>query len=218
MTMKRMLALLVCLCLACIGLVAAVPTTGSVSGIGAGTATFNQAGGASDCWFAWGTSTTNQIYRTWNDTACALTYTVTGAPLLSCTTYYVKACDLTGCGSNKAFTTSAATVSNQSTFGDGFKTLMKSGLNITQMVPIIVSPYSGAMTASVVWGLLFLFIFTGMWIRQHDIVVPMLIAFVAGALVWSGTSALGVPPEWADLGMGLMYAAFAGVVFSWFTR
>lgn len=217
--MKRFLVLLVCLCLLAIGPVAAVPTTDAATSVTNNKVTLNMHGTPLDCWFKWGMASDNLIYFTPNETSCISgTFTVIGSPLLTGTTYYAKACDQTGCGAAVSFTTLAATPTNRTYYSEGLNTIMQSGFNMTQAVPIIWSPYSSVMTAPVMWGLLFMFIFAAMWLRQRDIVVPMTIAMIAGALIWSGTSALGVPPEWADLGMGLMYAGFAGVVFSWFTR
>lgn len=216
--MKRLLMLIICLCFALGGLAGAIPTTDAVSSVTAGTATLNGHGGASDCWFAFGGSEDNLIYHTFNDTSCSGTYTITGSPLLTSSTYYVEFCDLTGCGAAVSFTTSAATVSNRTTFGDGLLVIFRSGFNVTQSAPEILEPYFGALTPPITWGLLFFAIFVGLWVRQKDIVNPMILAFVAGGAIWAGTSALGIPPEWADIGMGLMYAAFAGMIFSWFTR
>src|SRR5512133_469375 len=97
MTMKRFV-LLIAIMVACIGLAAAVPTTDAVTGITNRQVTFNQHGGAGTCWFTWGSSATNQIYHTVNSSTCSATYTQFGAPLLTSYTYYVKACDSTGCG------------------------------------------------------------------------------------------------------------------------
>lgn len=217
MTMKRIL-LAALMLIGLISVCGAAPATGSVTGITASQVTFNSAGGASDCWFMWGGGANNLIYATTNDTSCSGTYTQTGSPLLTSYNYYVKACDLTGCGVAVPFTTSAATVSNRTHYGDGLVTIFKSGFNVTQSLPIVVSPYTNTLTAPVTWGLLFFFIFVGLWIRPKDITIPMMLAFIAGGAIWSGTSALGIPPEFADLGVGLMYAALAGLLFSWFTR
>lgn len=201
---------LICVC-------GAVPTTNAVTGVTNRQATFNMAGGAGTCWFTWGNSATNQMYHTVNSTTCN-SFTQFGSPLLTSYTYYVKACDSTGCGNAVSFTTPAATVSNRTYFGEGLITIFQSGFNVTQSTSIVLSPYTNTMTAPVTWGLLFLFIFLGLWIKPKDITIPMIVAFIAGGAIWSGTSALGIPPEFADLGMGLMYAAMAGVIFSWFTR
>lgn len=203
--------------IACISVCGALPTTDAVTGLSNREVTFNMHGGATECWFMWGGSTSNMIYHTTNDTSCGA-YVQYGSPLLTSYTYYVKACDVTGCGAAVTFTTPAATVSNRTYFGTGLVTIFKSGFNVTQSMSVVLSPYTNTMTAPITWGLLFLFIFLGLWIKPKDITIPMILALVAGGAIWSGTSALGIPPEFADLGQGLLYAALAGLLFSWFSR
>lgn len=215
-TMMKRILLVALILMGLICVCGAAPATGSVTGVTSSQATFNKAGGSSDCWFMWGSSATNLIYATPNDTSCANTYTQTGSPLLTSYNYYVKACDLTGCGVAVAFSTPAGTMSNRTYYGTGLLTIFRSGFNVTQSVPIILSPYTSTLTAPVMWGLLFFFIFAVMWIRGKDVTIPMMLAFIAGGAIWAGTSALGIPPEFADLGQGLVYASLAGLLFSWF--
>jgi hypothetical protein len=201
--------------MACIGVCSGVPTTDAATGVTNRAATMNMHGGTGDCWYEWGGSG-NLIYSTGNVTCGA--YEQWGSPILSSTTYSFKACDSTGCGSPLSFTTSVATVSNRTYYGEGVITMFKSGMNVTQVMSVVLTPYTNTMTAPVTWGMLFLFIFLGLWIKPKDITIPLIIAFIAGGAIWSGTSALGIPPEFADMGQGLMYAAVAGLVFSWFTK
>ena len=141
-----------------------------------------------------------------------------GPPMLSGTQYYVVACDNTGCGNQVTWTTPVIQPLNQSHYGDSLFNSTRYGMNSTSLVPAITRPYTGTMTAPVAWGLLFFFLFTGMWMKTKDIFLPCMMAIVAGGAIWMGNGALGVPPEWADIGQGLMYAAIAGIAFSWFTH
>jgi hypothetical protein len=205
--------------ISCVGICGAVPTTDAASGVTTREATFNSHGGATMCWFTWGGSSTgNLIYSTPNDSSCSGTYLQLGSPLLTSFTYYVKACDVTGCGNAISFTTPPATISNRTYYGDGVIAMARSGMNVTQIMSLILVPYTSTITAPITWGMLFLFIFLGLWIKPKDITIPLILAFIAGGAIWSGTSALGIPPEFVDIGQGLMYAAVAGLVFSWFTK
>jgi len=215
--MKHILYILI-VAMLCISVCGAIPTTDAVTGVSQRDATFNMHGGATECWFQWGMSATaTGMYRTENDTSCGSAYQY-GSPLLTGSTYYVQACDSTGCGNKVSFTTPAAIVSTRTYYGTGIVTIFKNGFNVTQSASIIVSPYTNTMTAPVTWGMLFFFIFLGLWVKPKDITIPLILAMVCGGAIWSGTSALGIPPEFADIGQGLLYAAVAGLVFSWFSK
>jgi len=213
--MKKLLFIL--LLVLCIGICSAVPVTNAVTSITTSKATFNAAGGVGTCWYLWGGNAVNQIYKTTNAT-CGSSYTQSGAPLLTSSVYYVTNCDSTGCGNIVTFTTPSATISNLTYYGLGVITMFESGMNVTQVMGVILVPYTSTMTAPVTWGMLFLFIFLGLWIKPKDITIPLILAFIAGGAIWSGTAALGIPPEFESIGQGLMYAALAGLVFSWFTK
>jgi uncharacterized protein YceK len=216
--MKHSVLIIALLLMLAIGVCSAVPTTDAVSGLTNREVTFNAHGGATDCWFEWGGSNTGKmIYATMNDTACG-PYTQFGSPLLTSYTYYVKSCDTSGCGSTVSFTTPSSTLSNRTYYGSGVMVMMRSGMNVTQIMGVIITPYTNTMTAPVTWGLLFLFIFLGLWIKPKDVTIPMMLAFIAGGAIWAGTASLGIPPEFADIGQGLMYASTAGLVFSWFSK
>jgi hypothetical protein len=202
--------------IACISVCMAAPVTDAATGVSNRAVTMNMHGAVGACWYEWG-GTGNLLYSTGYLSTCGA-YEQWGAPLLSSTVYDVRACDTTGCGNTVAFTTSAATVSNRTYYGTGVLTMMKSGMNVTQVMTVILEPYNNTITMPVTWGMLFLFIFLGLWIKPKDITIPLILALISGAAIWSGTSALGIPPEFADIGQGLMYAAVAGLVFSWFTK
>jgi hypothetical protein len=203
------------------GTVSAVPTTGAVTGVSAGQATFHATGAGSVGWFQWGAINGGPNHWTTPNitpTAGVMTDFQYGPPMLSGTTYYVVACDNTGCGNQVSWTTPTIMPLNQSHYGDSLFNATRFGMNATSLVPAITRPYTGTMTTAVAWGLLFFFLFTGMWMKPKDIFLPCIMAIIAGGAIWMGNGALGVPPEWADIGQGLMYAAIAGIAFSWFTH
>lgn len=198
----------------------ALPTTNPVVVNSANQVTFSAAGAAGTGWFAWGGFPGGPYYWTTpNQTVSgAFSDTQYGPPMLTGTTYYVVSCDSTGCGNEVSFFTMNATNSNQTHFGQDVITIQRTGMNVTATTGVLVKPYTQTMTAPIAWGLLFFFILTGMWLRPRDIFLPCIMAMIVGGVIWFGPTALGVPPEWSSLGQGLMYAAIAGIAFSWFTH
>ena len=217
--MRRLVFALIAFCLI-VGFVSAVPTTGAVTGLSNRQATFSATGGSGSGWFEWGIFSGGPYYwSTPNQTVSgAFTDTQYGPPMMTSTTYYVRACDSTGCGGDVSFSVPSATMVNITSFGTGVITIWRSGFNVSQTLPVIIAPYQNTIGAPLTWGLLFFFIFAGLWLRPKDIFLPCVLAMVAGGAIWLGPNALGVPAEFADVGQGLMYAAVAGICVSWFTK
>jgi hypothetical protein len=138
--------------------------------------------------------------------------------MLTGTRYYVRACDSTGCGNEIAWYVPTATGVNQTNYGSRLIIIQRTGFNVTQSITVVVYPYTAVMTAPIAWGLLFFFIFTGMWLRPKDIFLPCMMAMICGGAIWFGPGAIGIPVEWASIGQGLLYASVAGLIFSWFTH
>jgi hypothetical protein len=201
-----------------------VPVTGAVTDITNSQVWFHAtAGGAGlNGWFAWGGFSGGPYYwstpnQTIPGTGIFQDYQY-GPPMLTCSTYYVVACDDTGCGNQVQWTTAAPRMLNITHYGAGVITIMRSGWNVTQTFEVIIQPYTNTITAPVTWFLLFFFIFVGLWLRQKDVLIPFVIALVAGGAIWTGGAIGSVPPIMMDIGQGLAYAALAGILFSWFTR
>lgn len=209
--------------------VLAAPTTDAVTEITAGQVRFNAHGGSGNGWFEWGgVSGSSYVWTTPNQTVSgAFTDTQFGAPMLSGQTYYVRACDSTGCGGEVSFTTSAAKMINQTWFGMDVITIQRSGFNLTQTIPIVLSPYVGAFTAwgtptglssTIVWALLFIFIFLGYWLRQKDVTILVFMGLAVGSgFIW-GAGGLGLPPEMVSIGQGLLIASLAGILMAWVSK
>lgn len=204
--------------------VVAVPTTGVVTDLTPGQVTFHATGGSGEGWFQWGQqSGGHYIWSTLNQSVSgSFTDTQYGSPMLTGKTYYVIACDSTGCGSEVAFTVPAATPIAQTTYGSDLRTVMKGGFNLSQTIPLMVKPYTnqigGTYGAAIIWGMLFMFIFTGYWMRTGDITIPMMLALLFGASMIWGSAGWGMPPLFMDIGIGLCAASLAGMFFSWFTK
>lgn len=214
--------LFVIILLMLIGCVSALPTTQACTDLTAGHATFNAINGVGNGNFKWGmTSGYNYVWSTPNQSvAGAYTDYQEGIPMISGKTYYVVACDSTGCGNEVSFVIPAATPLAQTNFGEGATTIMRSGFNVTKMLPIIVAPYTSQI-GFWTWALLFFFIFSGWWMVQGDITIPMLVSIVFGfMLVGAGAAGagIGIPPEVINIGIGLIIASIAGLAFSLFSK
>ena len=204
------------------GVVSALPTTQPATVINAGRVEFAAIGGSGEGWFQWGTSDGyNYFWATPNQTVSgAYSDYQEGMPMLAGDTYYVIACDSTGCGNQVSFVMPAATKLNQTNYGYGAITIMRSGFNLTKSLPIMVSPYT-AQLGFWTWALLFFFIFSGWWMQQGDITVPMLVSLVFGFTIWGAGAlgaGLGIPGEVMNIGIGLCIASVAGLFFSLFSK
>ena len=92
--------------------VSAIPTTGAATMVGNNNASLSATGSSgTDGWFQWGMKTGQTWAHTPNVTISggSFSYTMRGTPLFGSTTYYYKACDQTGCGSQEEFTTAVVT-------------------------------------------------------------------------------------------------------------
>lgn len=225
-TMMKKLLFGTLIALSLILLVAAAPVTNAPTDVSCRSVTFNAAGGAAGlAWFEWGPKTGGPyIWTTPNQTIGAGGFTdyQWGPPLLTCTTYYVRACDTTGCGAEQSFSTPAASPINQTHFGSDVVQIMRGGFNISQTAAVIVKPFSASFPSpvsnAVPYGLVFFFILSGMWLRGRDMLIPTMISMVSGGMIWLGGSALGVPPEFVVIGQTLVYIGIGGFIWSLFTR
>jgi hypothetical protein len=207
--------------LALVMVVQGAPTTEPVTDITTNSATFHASGYGYDGWFEWGAYSGGYHWTTINQTYRDTFYEIQlGTPMLTSSTYYVRACDETGCGEEVTWDVPTSTLPNKTSYGSGFIQILRTGFNTSYLLPAMVSPYTETVPggAPVTWGMLFFFVFAGYWLRPRDIFIPCMLAMIAGGAIWLGNSALGVPPEFAAIGQGLMYAAIAGIAVSWFSK
>lgn len=221
----------VILLLAMVAPVLAVPTVSPVTLIGPDNATFSMTGATDPAWFSWGMATDKLYLKTPNGTPSggALSKVVRGWPLMSARTYYVRACDTTGCSvATVSFTsgtvTPAPTLVGMST---AYENMSDSGFDIGFVAVDIVSPYlwlfpSDTQSTGVmlIAGLLLFGIYLGMTIRQRSTVISAMVGIITMSLFVSANFGLGLglPPEWVALGQGILYASIAGLVVSIFKR
>jgi hypothetical protein len=205
-----------------VGIVCAAPTTQAVTDITAGKVTFSATGGAGEGWFKWGTQNGyNYFWATPNQSVSgAFTDYQEGIPMLSGRTYHVVACDSTVCGNDVSFVVPPATTLAQTNYSAGTIVIMRSGLNLTKSLPIMVTPLTSQL-GFWTWALLFFFIFSGWWLRQGDITIPMMISIVFGFTIWGAGAigaGMGIPPDVMNIGIGLIIASVAGLFFSLFSK
>ena len=200
----------------------AAPVTQPVTDISNRQVTFNaNAGAGTTGWFEWGTFTGGPYYWTTpNQTIAGATFWdyQYGTPMLAGETYYVRACDEDGCGAEVMFVVSEPSMLNITHFGSGVTTIMRSGLNLTQSWPLVIKPYTGTMSTSAVFGLLFFFIFSGIWVRTKDITLTTMLASFSAGGIWLGSSAIGAPPDFVWVGFMLFVVSLAGLFYALFTR
>lgn len=223
--MKRLLPLVLLMLVCC---ASAAPNTLPVTDLTNGQVTFNADTGTFPglAWFEWGKYSDDYFYwSTLNQTmpATGIFYDVQyGSPLLTCSTYYVRACDQTGCDlTSVMFTVPQHNMPNQTAFGTGVYTMFRSGLNVTKMIPIIMRPYAqGGIGVPIISGALFFFIIAGLWVRPKDVFLPVFLIFItSGVLVVAGASgAMVMDQTFIDILQGVVVVALAGTAFSWFFR
>jgi hypothetical protein len=211
---KVMLILIVLWCM--IAPVLAVPTTGAAGLVGSNNATLFLTGGSGTNWFEYGQKTGSLTWRTPNTSNS--NYTVYGSPLLGATKFYYRACDNTGCGAESSFTTVALTPSPQTTFGAALNNMTQSNYDIEVIAGNSIAGYFWLVPTfpTIVWGLLFFAIYLGLWIRERDLVVPVILGLITGSFVMFSDSglSLGLPIEFLSIAQGITYAAVAGIVLS----
>lgn len=197
-----------------------VPTTSDAASVTSNSAYLAMTGGTQPMWFEYGQTSGLLSWKTPNSSIP--NYTVYGSPLLGDTTFYFRACDATGCGAEKSFTTSALTPMTQTTFGASLDNITNSQFDIETMARESISGYFWLTPTfpSIVWGLLFFGIYVGLWIRERDLVVPVILGLISGSFILYGDQGLGlgIPVEFRALAQGVSYAALAGVLLTLMKR
>lgn len=211
--------------------VSAIPSTQPATAIGNNNFTLSATGCAADgCWFEYGLVETSLIV--WTTTEPVIGGTVThiesSAPIEPSMTYYATACDSTGCDSTPiSFTTLAFTPLPVSTLGAAVNNMTQSKFNILFLPGNIMAPYvwlfpqsEKAMAMTIVFGVIFFFIYLGIWLRQRNVAGPVILGLLtAGSLLFSNQGLhLGIPVEFQSIAQALLYASMAGIFLSLLKR
>ena len=199
----------------------ALLTTNPATLIGSNNVTLSMAGAATTCWFQWGMLPgAGMTWRTPNQTpvAGACTYRIFGSPLIGNELFYFRACDVTGCDGELTFTTATVTPIPSTTYGNTFVNLTENNFDITFVGGATMQPYMWLVPGfeALIWGLIFMFVFIGMWLRGREIGTITILGFIIGVLLFSPAYGLdiGIPPEFAAFGQGIAYACVAGFLLS----
>lgn len=178
----------------------------------------------------WGQYTGKLYLKTPNDTTSGgvLNHTLAHSPLYGSTLYYFKACDQTGCGNELTFTTAAVTPMPTTTLGARLQTFMESeNFDITKIPEVGFEPYSWMLPTDppgfslmLITGLMLFTIFYGMFVRGRNVAVPALVGGIILPFFLYANQGLnlGIPPEMAAIGQGVMYACIAAILLTLFMK
>ena len=225
------LALILIIVMLAISCVSAIPTTDAATLVGNNNVTFKASGASGPTWFLWGFYSGKLYLKTTNVTpaggvACQ---TVWDYPIYGSTTYYVKACDVSGCGGEVSFVTPAVTPLPTTTYGNALTNLTESHFNLAYVIPDAIEPYLYKFNESSDMrslGLMLLVtlslsaIFLGMWMRGRNVAIPVIATFVcSGLFITAGNySGITIMPEYLAIGQGVFYASLAGLIMAAFKK
>lgn len=203
-----------------IGTVFALPTTTAATDVNSNGATLHMTGGVAPMYYQFGGNSNTQIWYTPNSSSSNAT--IYGSPITGSTLYYFKACDATGCGNTLSFTTSAITPQPTTTFGAAFDNITKDPTDLDTVSGASIASYFWLTPTfpSIVWAMIFMGIYLGLWLRERDLVVPVILGLITGSFVMFSDAGLnlGIPVEFQAMAQGLTYAALAGIILSWVKR
>jgi hypothetical protein len=202
-----------------VGIASAVPTTGAATLIGSNNVTVSGTGFTGDAWFVWGQVSTSEYWTTPHRASSygLSNYTISQSPLFGSTVFYFRACDSTGCGNQRSFTTLPVTPIPDQNIGGVYQNMTESGYDIPMMGSHLIDPYlwSGS-PITIIFFLMFSPIFIGVWLRSRTVLVALILAFVVGSFILfaDSTTAIGImmPTEIVDIAQALCYISFAGAV------
>jgi hypothetical protein len=209
--------------------VQAVPTINPASAIGNNNFTLSATGCTGDCWFEYGIIPNSLVIwsSVYTPTGGSITSTEQSAPIEPSMTYYAAACDSTGCGNIVSFTTLEFTPLPVSTLGAAVSNMTRSKFNILYLPNDILVPYTwlfpqsqAAMAITIIFGIIFFFIYVGLWLRQRGVVGPVIIGLLTSSSIMFSNRGLnlGIPVEFQAIAQALLYASLAGLFISLLKR
>ena len=219
--MKHLGALLLLLLL--VGAASAVPTTGAATGItsnGFNTTVTGITG--TEVWVEWGDYSG---YENWKS---AVTYTtnasetiqVIGAPIYGGETIYFQACDSSGCGNEETVTISTVTIMPTMTLSKMVKNITQSRWDPTVIGASMLQGYTTVTSATVLFGLAFMFLMIGVWMRTRSVRLIAVLGVIISPFIMYGSQGLylGMPLIGQGIAQGLLAAGLAGVLLSFIRK
>ena len=210
--------LLVAIVLVC-GVASALPVTGTATAIGNNNVTFGGTGITGTVgWFQFGEAVGTSYAHTKNITAVGgvINFTMRGSPLVGNNTFYYRACDSTGCGSEVSFIVAQVTPLPLTTFGSYAQNMTENGLDPGNFLWNSLQPYMAVTGATLFYALIFMMIFVGVWLRTRQTGAAVQLGIICMALFGSAAVGLqlGMPPEFVSAAQALMYIGIAGAIVS----
>lgn len=204
-----------------VGIVSAAPTASAAFNVASNNFTVTVAGSdGGDTWIGWGQHSGIYPWASgWSKGNGNIE--VFGAPIIGGSTIYFVACDHTGCSAERTVSIPAITPVPTTTFGATYKTLTDSHMKLT-LIPQSILPgyFASGISATMLWGLMFFFMFFGFWFRTRSVRLTLVLGFLMAAFILSPTAGLylGAPLMMQYVAQGLMAAAIAGVFIAFIRK
>jgi hypothetical protein len=201
--------------------VSATPTTVAATAISTNNFTLNGNGVTGTVgWFQWGMDVAGSSWaHTPNSTASggAINYTLRGSPVYGCTTYFYRACDNTGCGSELSFMTPRVSALITQDYGSAAQNVIDSRFDPTTVFWNAIAPYTNVTTPTFFYAAILALLFGGIWIRTRGTAMVANFTMLCGALAASSATGLqlGLPPEMNALLQAVLYISLTGAILSW---
>lgn len=198
----------------------AIPTIQAAVAVNQSSVTFRATNVANPpAYFKYGTVSGNYAWVTDNSSNITggneLFLKEMGTPLMSSTTFYYRCCDASGCSAGEQSSTlTAVTPAPTTTFGVVARNISRSHFDVAELGGNIIAPTLWTLpNAEVLFGIVLFFLFTGIWIRHREIVMPVILGLIGSSLlIYSGTNSVGLPPEFLIIVVGIVAAGLTGVL------
>jgi hypothetical protein len=195
---------------------AAAVVTGGASGTTGNSTVLSGTGCSSAvCWFEYGgSSETYYPWRSYNATASggAFSMEIAGVPLYGGMTVYYRAVDPNGDrGAEQTVSLLAVTPNTEPTFGQHLRNVTRYRYAPRVFAAEIGGPFADVTPITIFSGLMFFFLYSGIWISGRSTFYPTLLFGLSSFLIW--VISPGLPAEFTDIATGILIASIAGVIF-----
>lgn len=214
--------LLVCISLLLLcAVVSATPTTLPATLVGTNNFTMNGNGIVGSVgWFQWGMDVAGSSWaKTSNVTPVAgfTNYTMFGSPVYGVTTYYFRACDTTGCGSELSLITPAVTPLPTLLSGVNAQAVIDSHFDLTTVFWNSMAPYTNVTGSTIFYAAILILLLGGMWLRTRGTALVSTFTMLCAGLTASSVTGLqlGLPPELNALLQAILYVSLSCAIVSW---
>ena len=203
-----------------VSVASAAPVTGVGHDITSNSFTVPVTGVVGDGWIAWGEASGNTNWASSTQTGDG-DYVVWGAPIIGGSTVYYKACDSTGCGSERGLDILAITPIPTSNFGAAYTNLSARHFQIADIPRNLLPGYTyNGTPINVIWGIMMLAIFFGFWFRTRSVRLALIMGLLLAGLALTPTAGLylGAPLLFQTVAQGLMAVCVAGLAISFIRK